>query len=208
MGGGAGDRVTATFGNRQKWGHGMTEDRTVTKRQRARRPTEATARLDRLRKRNADQLEAQREAERRVEAALNDYVDADVSISAIEQACEEKIRALKRLIEQARTAAQAEVEHIRARQAMAVWQISDAGRTVGQIVELLELPEKEARRLVRVGRPTTNTDAVAGGDRNGALSDGQEPPSEQRDLSGIAAQQNSSEKILVPAIADSVHKPT
>jgi hypothetical protein len=101
--------------------------------------------LDRLRKRNADQLEAQREAERRIEAALNDYVDADVSISAIEQACEEKIRALKRLIEQARTAAQAEVEHIRARQAMAVWQISDAGRTVGQIVELLELPEKEAR---------------------------------------------------------------
>jgi hypothetical protein len=190
----------------------MTEDRTVTKRQRARRPTEATARLDRLRKRNADQLEAQREAERRVEAALNDYVDADVSISAIEQACEEKIRALKRLIEQARTAAQAEVEHIRARQAMAVWQISDAGRTVGQIVELLELPEKEARRLVRVGRPTTNTNtntnAVAGGDRNAALSDGQEPPSEQRDLSGIAAQQNSSEKILVPAIADSVHKPT
>jgi hypothetical protein len=210
MGGGAGDRVTATFGNRQKWGHGMTEDPTVTKRQRARRPTEATARLDRLRKRNADQLEAQREAERRVEAALNDYVDADVSISAIEQACEEKIRALKRLIEQARTAAQAEVEHIRARQAMAVWQISDAGRTVGQIVELLELPEKEARRLVRVGRPTTNTNtnAVASGDRNAALSDGQEPPSEQRDLSGIAAQQNSSEKILVPAIADSVHKPT
>jgi hypothetical protein len=93
---------------------------------------------------------------------------------------------------------------------MAVWQISDAGRTVGQIVELLELPEKEARRLVRVGRPTTNTntDAVASGDRNAALSDGQEPPSEQRDLSGIAAQQNSSEKILVPAIADSVHKPT
>lgn len=37
----------------------MTEDRIVTKRQRARRPTEATARLDRLRKRNANQLEVQ-----------------------------------------------------------------------------------------------------------------------------------------------------
>ena len=68
----------------------MTKDRIVTKRQRARRPTEATARLDRLRKRNADQLEVQREAERRIDAALNDYVDADVSITAIEQACEEK----------------------------------------------------------------------------------------------------------------------
>ena len=80
-----------------------------------------------------------------------------------------EIRALKRQIEQARAAAQAEVDHIRARQAMAVWQISDTGRTIGQIVELLELPEKEARRLVRVGRPTTNTDAAAGCDRNAVL---------------------------------------
>lgn len=131
-----------------------------------------------------------------------------MSITAIEQACEEKIRALKRQIEQARAAAQAEIDHIRARQAMAVWQISDTGRTIGQIVELLELPEKEARRLVRVGRPTTNTDAAAGGDRNAVLPDGQEPPLKQRNLSAIDARQNSSEKIRAPAIADSVRKPT
>lgn len=189
----------------------MAEDRrTVTKRQRARRPTEAAARLDRLRRRNTDQLEAQREAERRIEVALNDYVDADVSISAIEQACEEKVRDLERQIEQARAAAQTEIEQIRARQAMAVWQINDAGRSVGQIGELLELPEKEARRLVRVGRPTTNTNAVASGDHNhnATLSSAEQPQSEQWDLSGIDAQQNSSDPILVPAIADSVRERT
>jgi hypothetical protein len=63
----------------------MTEDRTAATRRRARRPTEAAARLDRLRKRNADQLEAQRDAERRIETALKNYVDLDVSISVVEQ---------------------------------------------------------------------------------------------------------------------------
>jgi hypothetical protein len=113
----------------------MTEDDATAKRRRARRPTEAAARLERLRKRNTEQLEAQREAERRIESALQEYVDADVSISAVERACEEKVSGLERQIEQARTAAQQEVERIRARQAMAVWKINDSGRTAEQIAE-------------------------------------------------------------------------
>ena len=178
----------------------MAEDRTAAKRRRARRPTEAAARLDRLRKRNADQLETQREAERRVESALRAYVDADISISAVEQARDEKVRGLERQIELARTATQEEIEQIRARQAMAVWQINDAGRTVEQISDLLELPEKETRLLLRVGRTTANTDT---GDHNSAPTVQRQQPSEQRDLSGIDAEQNSPDTLLVPAVADS-----
>jgi transcription initiation factor TFIIIB Brf1 subunit/transcription initiation factor TFIIB len=178
------------------------EDRTVTQRRRARRPTEAAARLDRLRKRNADQLEAQREAERRVESALQAYVDADISISAVEQTRDEKVSGLERQIELARTSAQEEIEQIRARQAMAVWQINDAGRTLEQITELLELPEKEARRLLRVGRATANTDS---GDRNhdDALAIQQPQSLEEQGLSGIDAEQDSPDTLLVPAVADS-----
>jgi hypothetical protein len=190
------------FGNRQEWGLVMAENRTATKRRRARRPTEAAARLNRLRQRNADQLEAQREAERRVESALQAYVDADISIITVEQACDEKVSGLERQIELARTAAQEEIEQIRARQAMAVWQINDAGRTVEQISELLELPEKETRRLLRVGRATADTDT---GDRNhdGAPAVQQPQPSEQRGLSGIDAEQDGPDALLVPAVADS-----
>ena len=97
----------------------MVEDGT-TKRRRARRPTEAAARLQRLRQRNADQLEAQREAERRIETALKAYVDADVSITAVEQARDEKVAGLEQQIEQAREAAQERIEQIRAHQAVAV----------------------------------------------------------------------------------------
>jgi hypothetical protein len=180
----------------------MAEDRTAAKRRRARRPTEAAARLDRLRKRNADQLETQREAERRVESALQAYVDADISISAVEQARDEKVRGLERQIELARTTTQEEIEQIRTRQAMAVWQVNDAGRSVEQISDLLELPEKETRRLLRVGRTTANTD-TGGHNHDGAPTVQRQQPSEQRDLSGIDAEQNSPDTLLVPAVADS-----
>lgn len=171
----------ATAGNRQKWGLVMSEDRTtVAKRRRARRPTEAAARLDRLRQRNAAQLETQREAERRVETALQAYVDADVSIGAVERARDDKVAGLEREIEQARAAAQLEIEQIRAQQAVAAWQINEAGRTAEQISELLELPQKETRQLLRLGRTMANTTVT---DRNStAVPAGQQQPSEQPDL--------------------------
>lgn len=138
----------------------MTEEAT-TKRRRARRPTEAVERLERLRKRNADQLEAQRDAERRIETALKAYVDADVSTSALERDRDEKVAALERQIEQAREAARVKVEQGRAQQAVAVWQLNAAGRTVEQIAELLEVSQEEARRLLSAGRTAAESDPVA-----------------------------------------------
>jgi hypothetical protein len=44
--------------------------------------------------------------------------------------------------------------------AQLVWQIGDAGRTTEQMAELLELPLKEARRLLGVGLTTANWDAA------------------------------------------------
>ncbi|MGH3827582.1 MAG: hypothetical protein ACRDQX_10480 [Pseudonocardiaceae bacterium] len=194
----------------------MGENETTTRR-RARRPTEAAARLERLRQRNAEQLEAQREAERRIETALKEYVDADVSIHAVEQDRDDKLASLERQIEQARTAAQVKVEEIRASQAMAVWQISDAGRTVEQIAELLEVPQKEARRLLHAGRAAANLDATDETGRPGTPADNTAPADspqsaepvetaqasvEQRDLSGIDGHQDGADTALVPPVAD------
>lgn len=192
-----------------------------TKRRRARRPTEVAARLERLRKRNADQLEAQREAERRIEAALKVYVDADVSISSVEQVRDEKVAGLERQIEQAREAAQERVEQIRAQQAVAVWQLNDAGRTVEQIAELLEVSQKETRRLLSAGRTVGESDPVAAPGKsstpsgnNAAPADGQQSvqqpspmpagaASEQRDLAGVDGHQNGANATLVPSVPDS-----
>jgi hypothetical protein len=191
----------------------------TTTRRRARRPTEAAARLERLRQRNADQLEAQREAERRIETALKAYVDADMSISAVEHDRDDKIASLERQIEQARTAAQIKIEEIRARQAMTVWHISDAGRTLEQIAELLEVPQKEARRLLHAGRTAANSEAATTTDPHSNPSDNTEPTEphqpaeqqpvetvqasvEQRDLSGIDGHQDPADARLVPPVAD------
>ncbi|MGH3777045.1 MAG: hypothetical protein ACRDRR_15175 [Pseudonocardiaceae bacterium] len=194
----------------------------TTKRRRARRPTEAAARLERLRRRNAAQLEAQREAERRIETALKAYVDADVSISTVERDRDEKVTILEQQIEQAREAARVKVEQIRAQQAVAVWQLNTAGRTVEQIAELLEMSQKEARRLLSAGRTAeeSDTDATPGNSStlsgNAAPADRQRPAqqqpspvpagtasSEQRALRGVDSHQDSPDAILVPSVPDS-----
>ena len=139
-----------------------------TRRRRARRPTEVAARLQRLRKRNADQLATQeaerqgdREAERRVRTALKAYAKADVSIRAVERHRDEKAANLVQQIKLAREVAQRKIDQLRQQQAMAVWQIRDAGRTVDQIAELLELPLQEARRLLDTGSPTAKSETAA-----------------------------------------------
>lgn len=182
----------------------MTEGRTTTRR-RARRSTESTARLERMRQRNADQLEAQREAERRIETALQAYVDAEVSISALERDRDDKVAALEQLIEQACAAAQVEIDQVRTQQAMAVWHIRDAGRTVQQIAELVELPQTEVRRLVRIVSPAVNSDNIAVTDPRDSTASTERPqqPSEQGELSGIDRHQDGTDAPLVPPIADS-----
>jgi hypothetical protein len=195
----------------------MTEDRAGVQRRRARRPTEVAARLERLRKRNAAQLEAQREAERRVEVALTSYVDAEVSISGVEQVRDSKVADLERQIEQVRAAAVKDIEQIRARQALAVWQINDAGRTVEQIAELLEIPQKDIRRLLSAGRAAAEhqptEQAADGTPSHGSSSSSQSLPStqccrpdaletvsEQRILSGVDAHQHGPNPGFVPAV--------
>lgn len=198
----------------------MTEG--TTKRLRARRPTEAAARLERLRQRNAGQLEAQREAERRIEAALKAYVDADVSISAVERDRDEKVAALERQIEQALETARVKVEQIQSQQAVAVWQLNAAGRTVEQIAELLEVPQKDARRLLSAGRTAAESDSVAAPgnsstrpSNSAALAERQQPAqqqpppvpagmaSEQWDLRGVDGHQDGTDATLVPPVPDS-----
>lgn len=185
------------------------QDGPTTKQRRARRPTEAAARLERLRQRNAEQLEAQREAERRVETALKAYVDADVSINAVERDRDEKVAGLNQQIEQARAATQMKIEQIRRQQADAVWQLSDTGRTVEQIAELLELPQKEARRLLAAGRKAANSDAPDQGrqddEPDGAAGPAGRQPQrsrEQSGLRGVDGDQDGSDRGLVPSVPD------
>lgn len=139
-----------------------------TKRRRAQRRAEVAARQERLRKRNADQLAAQeteqrsdRDVERRVKTALKAYAKADVSIRAVEQNRDERAANLVQQIKLAREVAQRKIDQLRQQQAMAVWQIRDAGRTVDQIAELLELPLPEAHRLLATGPPTARSNAAA-----------------------------------------------
>jgi len=98
----------------------MTEARPAA----ARRPTEAAASLDRLRQRNVDYLRPQPDAQRRIDTALHAYV------------------ALEQQIEQIHTAARNDINQIRQQQAIAVWQMSQTGRTVQQIAELLDIPRQ------------------------------------------------------------------
>jgi hypothetical protein len=93
----------------------MTEARAAAARRRIRRPPEAAVRLDRPHQRNVNYLQAQQDAERRIETARRAYV------------------ALEQQIEQIHAAAQNDINQIRQQQAIAVWQISHTGRTVAQI---------------------------------------------------------------------------
>ncbi|MGH3523389.1 MAG: hypothetical protein ACRDU4_11340, partial [Mycobacterium sp.] len=193
----------------------MTIENDTPPRRRARRPTEAAARLTRLRKRNTDQLEAQRDAERRVETALTAYVDADVSITAVEQDRDDKVAGLERQLEQVRTAAQVKIDQIHQQQAIAVWHISDAGRTLEQIAELLEVSHKDARQLLSVGRTAVDSAAATAPDQRSKPANDTAPagpPSpaepqhsqeaggsvEQRELGGIDGHQNPPDARLVP----------
>lgn len=112
----------------------MTEARAAAARRRLRRPTESAVRLDRPRQRTVDDLRGQPDAERRIETVRRAYV------------------VLVQQIEQVRAAAQDDIDQIRQQQAIAVWQMSLAGRTVAQISELLEISQADTWQLLTAGR--------------------------------------------------------
>ena len=112
----------------------MTEARAAAARRRIRRPSEAAVRLDRPRQRTVDDLQAQQDAERRIETARRAYV------------------ALAQQIEQIYAAAQNAINQIRQQQAIAMWQISHTGCTVAQISELLGIPQADTWQLLSAER--------------------------------------------------------
>ena len=71
---------------------------------------------------------------RRIETALHAYLT------------------LEQRLEQVRAAAEHDINRIRQQQAIAVWQMSRAGRTVPQISELLEISQADAWQLLSAGR--------------------------------------------------------
>ncbi|MFI6029454.1 hypothetical protein [Amycolatopsis magusensis] len=124
-------------------------------RRRARRSTEVSRRLQEARRRDAEQLKAQREKERRVEEGLDAYFTAADLIEAAEQECQRRIEPHERAIAELREQRDAVVAEQETAQGRAALAIHDADRTVEQVGELLELGEKSARRLIAAGRAAT-----------------------------------------------------
>ncbi|MDA3644386.1 hypothetical protein LZ318_30760 [Saccharopolyspora indica] len=141
----------------------MAESAT-TEGRRPRRSARISRQLEEARRRNVQQLAEQRERERRVEGALREFVEAGDAIAMERAACEDRIAVLRRKMEVKQEESEAAVAGERDRQARAALEIHEAGRTVEQVADLLELSgEKEARRLIAAGRRTG--DADAGGQR-------------------------------------------
>jgi len=114
-----------------------------------------------LRRRNAEQLAQARERERRVDEALRNYAAATTRIASADSAHEAKVRRLRERIEKL-TAAHAEAleQDVRA-QAAAVRQISDSGRTVRDLAELLDLSQRAVGRLLERSRDVNKPSDVS-----------------------------------------------
>jgi len=188
-----------------------------------RRSTEASRRLEQARRRNTLQLAEQREREERVDGALLTYVGAGEKLDAAERECEEMVAEYERKIEQLYADMRVRVSGEQAEQACAALVIHEAGRTVQQVADLLEVSVKEARRLIAAGResqasdgsgsPEGSTpeaeghDAQPGASTVGVVASGVDCGAafsgEQSDLSGVDALKDGSDASLVPAVADS-----
>ncbi|RAS59521.1 hypothetical protein C8D87_114133 [Lentzea atacamensis] len=129
--------------------------------QRVRRSTRVSRRLEELRKRNSAQLAEQRLKEERVDEALAMFVEADDRITAAEAERDRRIapheRAIAALHEQfQRDSAVQDV--VKGRAALA---IHESDRTVEQVAELLGVPERRARHLITIGRKAAAEDQPA-----------------------------------------------
>jgi hypothetical protein len=121
-------------------------------RRRARRSTRVSRELEAARKRNAEQLAAQRRQEEAVEAALAEFFVAGDEIAAADEDCRRRVEPHERAIAQLRQERDARVASQEQAQGLAALAIHEADRTVEQVGELLGLGEKPARRLIAAGR--------------------------------------------------------
>ncbi|GGM67761.1 hypothetical protein GCM10012275_42960 [Longimycelium tulufanense] len=119
---------------------------------RRRRAPKVVRQLERARERNARQLAEQRQREQRVEQALGAFIAAGEQIEAVEQRLQEKVREHETKVSRLREAAEQKVSGARVARARAALAIHEAGRTVEQVADLLEVSQREARRLIAVGR--------------------------------------------------------
>jgi len=104
------------------------------------------------RERNLAQLTAQRSREATVEAALADYIDAGERIDDARQACARQMEALEMSILRARKQAEDVIRVQQRVRADAALDIHEAGRTVPQLAELLEVTVAVARAMIAEGR--------------------------------------------------------
>jgi flagellar biosynthesis chaperone FliJ len=135
---------------------------------RARRSTEASRRLARARERNLVQLADQRDAEKRVDAALREYVAAGEKIAEAEHILASKLAEQDLVRQRLTEQAEQKVAGQRDQQVRAALTIHESGRTIEQVADLLEVSVKAARALIAAGRqiddpasqPDTADDAV------------------------------------------------
>ncbi len=150
----------------------MVENTTAGSRRR-RRSTAALERLEAARQRRVEQLERERENERRVDAALGPFAEAATAIEGVERRREDRVAALagqlerklaeldrqraakaadfERLVEQVRADADMEIAEWRAVMATSVAQIRAAEVGAAETAALLGISAKTVAALSRQG---------------------------------------------------------
>lgn len=129
---------------------------------RVRRATRVSRVLERARERNNRQLVVLREREQRVELALREYVAATEQVAAVEHSFEDRLSRLAAKMDEVRAERDSRLGDTRDARARAVFAIHDAGRTVKQVADLLELSEKAARQLIGQGRTVASAETGGG----------------------------------------------
>jgi hypothetical protein len=158
----------------------MAENTTTGPRRRKRRSSATTERLEAARRRRAEQLEKERDNERRVDEALGPFAEAATAIETLELKLEDRQASLDaqlqckleeldrqkaarvaefdRLKDEVRVDVDMEISEWRAVMAGAVRQIRDSEVSVSETAELLGIPVKAVTALAREGAD------VVGGD--------------------------------------------
>lgn len=191
-----------------------------TGKRRARRATLVSQQLERARARNSAQLAEERKRQEQVDRGLLDYFAKNAEIKAAEAARDAKIAQLEEKTAAIRAEHDRRVEGVRAEMARVAFAIHTAGKTVGQVAELLDVPAKSARALIGRGRKAASAGRAGSapsrgfgsrGRRGGAVPAGSasspvhEPAAaagsgEQCDLRGVDGQHNGANGGLVPSV--------
>jgi hypothetical protein len=119
-----------------------------------RRSADAARRLETARRRNLEQLAAQRAREQAIDEALTTYITAEDAIHQAKAARDARIAPLQDRIAALTTQTEHQIEALHHQQAEAARAIHAAGRTTTQLAELLNLPHPITRQLLATTKPT------------------------------------------------------